>query len=133
MTTGSSLGGDVGSGQEIRMVAADVRKSAQSIESAADQAAKIKLGDHIAAVSSAMPGSNSAGPAGRLQADWDSDMQKWTKAAHDHHRGVVAASRSIHEQDLLTAGDAGRTSEAPPKAAPSGGADDFYMQRLGRL
>jgi hypothetical protein len=133
VTTGLSLGGDVGSGQEIRMVAADIRKSAQSIESAADQATRIKLGEDVSAVSSALPGSNSAGPAKRLQADWIDDMQRWVKSAHDHHRGVVEASKSIHEQDLLSAGGAGQTSESPSKAGTTGGADDFYMQRLGKL
>jgi hypothetical protein len=84
----------------VQMVEADVTSSAADIQSAADQVGALKPGDRLTAVSTALPGSQSAGKAGSLATEWADDLARWKQKAIAQHDAMIAASSGITEADV---------------------------------
>lgn len=85
---------------QIQMVEADVRKAANKIESAADQAHGIAIADHVAEVAADMPGSQSAGAVGMTKTAWTHSLNAWVNQAHRYHRSLTAAAAHITKTDI---------------------------------
>jgi hypothetical protein len=84
----------------VEMVEADVRKSAQKIQAAANHVKGIDFSDSISAITSAMPGSTCVGAANKLKTELKSDLDGWVKAANNHHELTNNAADHIVAADV---------------------------------
>lgn len=96
----------------VQLIRADVKKSANSIETAANNVKGIDLEGPMAEIASALPTGQSVGAANGLKSEWKSDKDTWVKDAQEHHRVTVADANHIAETDQATAqtGDAQRNA-----------------------
>lgn len=92
----------------IEIKPTQVRRAAASIESAADQVAKIDLAEPLADVAGAMPGHPAGNAASVCQSDWNGDKRAWVKAAHAHHQATTADTNAIVDADDQSATDGRR-------------------------
>lgn len=111
---------------DIKMVKADVDKSAASIEAATDHLAGVDIAGPFDAIAKAMHGSLSAAAAKKAGTNLDRDRDAWVKQARAHHKMTVADANHIHQTDIASgaAGDV-RTRSL------SGGTSGHVAARLG--
>lgn len=83
----------------VRMVEADVRKSAQKIKAAANHVEGIDFGDAISGISSSLPGSTCIGAANKLETELNDNLDSWVKAANSHHEHTTNAAAHIVAAD----------------------------------
>lgn len=97
---------------DIQLVEADVRRAARSVKSAADEAQSVELGTHVGETAGTMPSSNSASAATRLAAQWNSDVQEWSRLAGAHAELMSQAASHITAADVDVASTAAAATKA---------------------
>ncbi|MDR7311596.1 hypothetical protein J2S40_002654 [Nocardioides luteus] len=81
------------------MIEADVRKSAQKIQAAANNVKGIDFSDSISAITSALPGSTCMSAANKLKTELKTNLDGWVKSANSHHELTNNAADHIVEAD----------------------------------
>lgn len=87
----------------IQVIESEVKASANSIETAADNVHGVDLAGPLGKISSAMPSSVSSDYVKELKALWKKQQDQWVKAAHEHHKTTVADAAHIAKTDVMTA------------------------------
>jgi len=83
----------------IAVVPRDLRRSASNMESAAGDVAKADPSEHIAKITSAMPGSNSAERVGQLKHKLKARFERWPEKARSYHDALIDAARNYVSAD----------------------------------
>ncbi|GGR54526.1 hypothetical protein GCM10010197_21270 [Nocardioides luteus] len=83
----------------VQMIEADVRKSAQKIQAAANNVKGIDFSDSISAITSALPGSTCMSAANKLKTELKTNLDGWVKSANSHHELTNNAADHIVEAD----------------------------------
>lgn len=83
----------------VQMIEADVRKSAQKIQAAANNVKGIDFSDSISAITSALPDSTCVGAANKLKTELKTNLDAWVKSANSHHELTTNAADHIVAAD----------------------------------
>lgn len=83
----------------VQMIEADVRKSAQKIQAAANNVKGIDFSDSISAITSALPDSTCVGAANKLKTELKTNLDAWVKSANSHHELTNNAADHIVASD----------------------------------
>lgn len=83
----------------VQMIEADVRKSANKIQEAANNVKGIDFSDSISAITSALPGSTCVGAANKLKTELKTNLDAWVTSANSHHELTNNAADHIVASD----------------------------------
>lgn len=87
----------------IKIIKADVVKSANAMGEIAGVVAKLDFAEPMEMLSGGFPGCVSAGGATSLQAEWKSDQGGWVKSAREHRQTSIDDANHIEAADDATA------------------------------
>lgn len=99
-------------GNEVSIVAPEIRRAAGNVDEAAGIVAKVALAGPLDHVITMCQEIGSAGPlksaATRLQTEWRDDKSTWAQYARQHANGMRTAADQLTEVDALSAAEARR-------------------------